>query len=229
MNKVWLNYYKWRLLNPIITCALCDIPSSLPICNHCFTELESNNSINCRYCAKPGKNICYDCESNQPIFSHTYCNYLYQTPLNRLLYQLKYHLKTKNVWALGYILNKTLTRIKPDTDIIIPMPISKERFQQRGFNQTQKILNYYQVKSGKIPVISNLVKKVNNTPQLAKLNKEERLNIKLDFRVTRNITGKNILIVDDVITTGFTANQLALALKKQGANRIELCTLMRSV
>ncbi len=229
MINQWLTYYKWRLLNPIIPCAVCKIPGVLPVCKHCHGELEINLSPYCNYCAKPGSSICTDCQQQNPWFSHTYCHYTYSTPLNKMLHHLKYKHNRSNVWALGYLLNNVLCNVKKDTDFIIPMPLSNERIKQRGFNQALELLSYYCAQLNHIPVKTNIVSKIINTPHQSSLNRQERLYQQLLFQVEKNIVGKNILIVDDVITTGNTANNLAQALIEAGAQRVELCALMRTV
>lgn len=228
MNKAWFNYYKWRLLNPIIPCALCNVPGSLLICNHCHGELEMSLAPKCKYCAKPSQEICSTCKTKPPFFEYAYCLYTYKTPLNKMLHQLKYEKNKTNLWALGYLLYKNILNVKPDTDIIIPMPQSIERMRERGFNQVELLLNYYLTKAHKIPVRNNIVRKIVDTPHQTSLTKLERENLPKVFEIMKNVRGLNILIVDDVITTGSTANNLAKTLKLAGANRIELCTLMRA-
>lgn len=229
MTTQWLKYYKWRLLNPIIPCAICKIPGTLLVCEHCYNELEIIQGARCNYCAKPGALTCSDCSKSVPSFSHTYCNYIYSTPLNKMLHHLKYKQNKSNVWALGYLLTKTLSDVKIDTDFIIPVPLSPQRLKQRGFNQTLELLKYHCTKLNHIPVKTNAVSKIIDTPHQVLLNKQDRHEHQDMFQVEKNVVGKNILIVDDVITTGSTANNLARALIAAGARRVELCALMRTV
>jgi ComF family protein len=146
-----------------------------------------------------------------------------------MLHHLKYKRNKSNVWALGYLLNKVLCEVKKDTDFIVPMPLGGERIKQRGFNQALELLGYYSAQLNHIPVKTNIVSKVFDTPHQSGLNRLERLYQQPLFQVEKNIVGKNILIVDDVITTGNTANNLARVLIEAGARRVELCALMRTV
>ena len=146
-----------------------------------------------------------------------------------MLHQLKYKHDTSNVWALGYLLSETLTKIKPDTHMLLPMPLYVKRQKQRGFNQALELLRYYQTMLGHMPIRTNLVRKIVDTPHQTSLNLANRKNLQNVFRVEKNVTGKNIIIIDDVITTGASANTLATALRLAGANRIELCVLLRTV
>ncbi|HLX52714.1 MAG TPA: phosphoribosyltransferase family protein [Aquella sp.] len=229
MINQWFKYYKWRLLNPIIPCAICKIPGLLPVCNHCCNELEINLMPYCNYCAVPGSSTCKDCCNNPPAFSYTYCQYTYSTPLNKMLHYLKYKYNKSNVWALGYLLSKVLEEVKTDTSFIVPMPLSNERLKQRGFNQASELLKFYCAKLNHIPVKTNIVSRITDTPHQTFLNRQKRHNSQIIFQVEKNVMGKNILIVDDVITTGSTANNLAKALLTAGARRVELCALMRTI
>lgn len=229
MIKQLLKYYKWRLLNPIIPCAVCKVPGCLLICNHCYSELEINQQPQCNYCAKPGTILCSSCSKSRPAFSHTYCRYTYSTPLNKMLHQLKYKYDKSNLWALGYLLSHILATVKSDTDLILPMPQSSVRQAQRGFNQAYELLCYYQTTSSHLQIKTNLVTKTVDTPHQTSLNLANRKHLHNIYTVEKNIKDKNILIVDDVITTGGTANNLATALKLAGAKRIELCVLLRTI
>jgi ComF family protein len=130
---------------------------------------------------------------------------------------------------LGYLLNKALSSVKADTDFIVPMPLSNERIKQRGFNHALELLAYYCAQLKHIPVKTNIVSKIIDTPHQSGLNRQERIYQQPLFQVEKNIMGKNILIVDDVITTGNTANNLARVLREAGARRVELCALMRTL
>ncbi|MCE3268075.1 MAG: hypothetical protein K0R49_327, partial [Burkholderiales bacterium] len=209
--------------------AICKIPNTSLVCTYCLSELEVNQYPKCNYCAKPGADICNNCNYIIPAFNHTYCDYIYATPLNKMLHHLKYKYNKSNSWALGYLLSKTLSKVKTDTDFIIPVPLSNARLTARGFNQVLELLKYYCIKLNHIPVKTYIVSKIIDTPHYAALNRQERQAQQAIFQVNKNIAGKNILIVDDVITTGSTANTLAKALKAAGAKRVELCILMRTV
>jgi ComF family protein len=231
MIKQWLKYYKWRLLNPIIPCAICKLPSSLSICKHCSNELEINHTPYCKYCAKPNFTICPDCSNKPPVFSHTYCKYLYSMPLNKMLHQLKYKKDKTNTWALGYLLANVLFEVKTDTNFIIPMPISQQRQKERGFNQVDELLKYYQIYFKHLPIRDNIVQKIIDTPHQSNLSLHDRINLQQNaYHVNKknDVQNKNILIVDDVLTSGNTANNLAIVLKNAGAKRVELCVLLRT-
>lgn len=224
MIKQWLQYSSWRLLNPIIPCAICALPGSLLICQHCIAELETNPIDFNQIHDITERNL----TNNQPVFSYIYCKYRYATPLNKMLHQLKYKGNLNNTWALGRLLATVLYTVKTDTDFILPMPLSKERLHERGFNQVHELLKYYQIMPKHIPIKTNIVTKIIDTPHQTQLSLRDRQIEQNVYQVNQKITGKKILIVDDVITTGNTANNLAKCLINAGAARVELCALMRT-
>jgi len=107
--------------------------------------------------------------------------------------------------------------------ILVPVPLHKKRFNERGYNQSQvlceNLAKIHRLKLYKAPI---LVRKINTPPQ-AKLKKNERLlNVKNAFECidTSMIAGKNIVLVDDVCTTSATLNECAIELKKNGASKV---------
>lgn len=238
LNTTLLKYYWFRAMNPVLNCALCKLPTSKLICNTCYSELEIITNKQCQHCGKPALDTpCYSCLQNKPVIDRVYSKFIYATPLNKLLHKLKYRQNQSTMWVLGYLLNICLHEAlnNSNIDFIIPVPLSNQRLNERGFNQIILMLKYYQAQNNSVPIKTNIVKKIIDTPHQTLVNKNQRIDL-VDttynqevFRVVKNVMGKNILIVDDVITTGATANKLAQVLKAAGANQVKLCTLMRTL
>ncbi|MGB9621387.1 MAG: ComF family protein, partial [Brevinematia bacterium] len=115
-------------------------------------------------------------------------------------------------------------------DIIIPVPVSLISFLKRGFNLVDELFKEFAIKN-KIPYIKVLGKRITSKEQ-KKLSKEERIQlVKKKFYIKKNIdlSNKNILIVDDVFTTGSTINACYELVKKLGANKIFSLTLCRAI
>jgi ComF family protein len=112
-------------------------------------------------------------------------------------------------------------------DYIIPVPLHPKRLYQRGFNQAQelakpisKILN--------IGIHSNIVERFQNKPPQTTLSKKQRLkNMRDVFRMANNAPQGHVLILDDVMTTGATTNELARMLKRKGASRVDIAVIAR--
>lgn len=196
----------------------------------------------CKLCAIPsGKLICTTCIANlEPIQIHQvphcdfidkiYCQFKYAKPLSSVLHHYKYYKNKKLAWALGYLLFHILEQISVlDIDLIIPVPLHKNKHKERGFNQSLELLNYYRAFNNLIPIDSSSVSRIKDTIAQAKIGKVERqLNLVDAFTVDKDINGLRVLIIDDVLTTGATVNALAKILKQKGAIKVEVCCLMRA-
>ena len=121
-----------------------------------------------------------------------------------------------------------LEEIKEEYDLIIPVPISKERLKEREFNQTEVLCNEI-IKSGKVR--NDILSRIKDTPHQTGLSRENReSNLKDSFVVNdkKQIKGKKILIIDDIYTTGSTINECANVLIKNGAKSIIALCLART-
>jgi len=111
-------------------------------------------------------------------------------------------------------------------DLVIPVPISQPNLMKRGFNQSE-VLARNVAKALGLKMLPDVLVRVRETPSQRELTKEERQqNLKgaFDVRDCEKIRGKNILLVDDVYTTGSTAKECATVLLDAGANRVSVIT-----
>lgn len=134
-------------------------------------------------------------------------------PLGRLLYGA-----CRQYWTLG------------DIDLIAPVPLHRRRFRRRGFNQAFLLVKDWPL-SGRPVVARDLLTRNRATPPQTGLDRRQRrINIKNAFCVSRpgESAGKHILLVDDVLTTGATAEACAAALLKDGARQVDVLTLARA-
>ena len=114
-------------------------------------------------------------------------------------------------------------------DIIIPVPISKKRNKERGYNQSLLIAREI-AKNENVKLRNNVISKVKNNTTQSKLNKEERAeNVKNVYKITKNkeIIDKNILLIDDIFTTGATLNECSKMLKQAGAKKVDVLTIAK--
>jgi len=127
-------------------------------------------------------------------------------------------LKFKGLKALGPVMAEHLYKIVPETHwdqfIVVPIPLHWQRKHWRGFNQAELI----------IPAEANkksLLERVKKTQQQARLNKLDRVsNLKNAFICTDNVINKNIILIDDVVTSGQTLDEAAKILKQAGARKV---------
>ena len=220
--KFWVINHLWHY------CKLCGIPNTNLICSHCYNEIDTLPDLKCKKCLKPFRyenEKCINCHSKVTYFDNIYCKYSNTIPLKNVLYALKYKKQKYYRDTLAYILSDTLHNSK-DYDLIIPVPLHKNKMKLRGFNQISLMLDYpYEA-----PIRNNIVVRVKNSPSQALSDIEGRQTNIIDaFSVKGNVAGLKILIVDDVVTTTSTVNEVARVLKEAGAAKVDVCALMRAV
>ena len=144
----------------------------------------------------------------------------YRWPFSYLIQRLKYHKQIYLSEPLALLLEEQIRYAPwPAIDYICPLPLHSKRYYQRGYNQAA-LLTLHIGRQLAIPELRSLKRKKNTLAQ-AKLNRRQRLNnIKDAFHCHQDLTGKTILLVDDVITTGSTLDQASCELKRCGAHRV---------
>lgn len=158
---------------------------------------------------------------------------IYSGTLLVLVHQLKYRGQAGLGAPLGRLLYAAFCRwfshVAPD--LIVPVPLHPRRFRQRGFNQAYQLVRGWP--SVGRPEIARelLVRRRSTPPQTGLGRRDRRKNIRGAFEVEagKRISGKRILLVDDVMTTGATLNECARVLRVAGAARVDCLTLARSL
>jgi ComF family protein len=123
--------------------------------------------------------------------------------------------------ALAPLFARALARhVDRDADALVAMPLSATRLRERGFNQAHEIARHLG-RAIDVPVLANACRKVADTPPQAGLTLAQRVrNVRRAFVCDADFTGQHVAIVDDVMTTGATLNELARVLKRAGAARV---------
>ncbi|MEN8175818.1 MAG: ComF family protein [Pseudomonadota bacterium] len=231
--------YKWieaaqELLFPP-GCLLCGAPSSShrDLCAGCFRELPHNLHA-CRRCALPlpaeaAGNLCGGCQQKPPAFDHCLAPLRYAPPVDRLVTALKFGQRLVNARLLGGLL-WDYTRMRADftPDFLVPVPLHPRRLRDRGFNQALEISREVARLSG-IPVRHGCVRRNRATPPQAGLGRRQRLhNLHDAFTASGSLAGMRIALVDDVVTSGQTANAVSTALFRAGAAEVSVWTVART-
>lgn len=114
-------------------------------------------------------------------------------------------------------------------DYIIPVPIHTARLRKRGFNQALEISRYLCRKTGSV-LLSDACARSRDTPSQTQLPwRERQKNVRGAFVCQQNLAGKQVAIVDDVMTSGATLNELSKVLKRQGAAAISIWVVARAI
>lgn len=210
-----------------------------------------NNILNlvypnaCGFCNKICKEcLCKKCEikikkyeinlmqkNKNKYFDELFCIFKYENIIRETLIKYKFNNKPYIYKTFSKIIlkNKKTCGFLEKYDIIIPVPISKKRKYERGYNQTELISKEISKKLN-IKFINNILIKTIDTKAQSELNKKDRAtNIKnvfeiIDYEAIRNM---NILIFDDIYTTGSTVNECARILKQVGAEKIGVLTIAK--
>lgn len=158
--------------------------------------------------------------------------YPYESPVKEILVAIKFLRKRWLVRVFAEEMTSLAQVLTADRtyDLLVPIPIDRQKLLVREFNQSQ-LLTYLVARRTCIPTASNLLRKRRSSLPQNQLSREERrVNLHRGFEVTkkRRVEGKTILLVDDIVTTGATAEEAARTLKASGAKRVDLFALART-
>jgi ComF family protein len=228
-------------------CRFCRTPlvkaSRLPVCDICLNEIQKIEGPVCSVCGQPiisallqnqEKPCCGDCLSSEPLFSRAVAYGPYDGGLRELIHLLKYDRVRPAANVLGRMMSEAFLELASGFDdgepLIIPVPLHSSRLNQRGFNQSELIARaaLKLVPLGRLS--SDILRRTRATETQIGFTREQRQrNIRGAFRVQhRNlISGRDILLVDDVFTTGTTVSECARTLRRAGANRVFVATVAR--
>jgi ComF family protein len=198
------------------------------LCSSCLASLPRLVAERCPLCAlpTPTATICGACLKQAPHFDATQAAFRYEFPVDSLVQSLKYAHRLASADFLGKALAQIPTLHCPD--LIVPVPLSAARLAQRGFNQALEMARPLARSLGAPLEISHIHRCRDTTPQASLPWKERARNIRHAFECELDLTGKTVMLVDDVMTTGATLNELARTLKAHGAARVENRVLART-
>lgn len=210
-------------------CLLCGAAvTRAALCAACDAELPRLPQSRCQVCALPihGGDICGACLDHPPRFDRVSAVFAYSFPLDALIHAFKYG----GNLAIGSVLGQALgNTIAERADVIVPMPLAPERLRQRGFNQAYEIARSVGRMTG-IPIAAYICRKVMETqPQAALPWKERAKNVRGAFVCDGDLADKHVAVVDDVMTTGATLNELARNLKRAGAAQVSGWVVARAL
>lgn len=211
-------------------CLLCTAASEDNIvCRSCASDLPQLQNPCCPRCALPTPNgeICGRCLTKPPHYEATLAAYRYDFPLDKLVQSFKYGHRL----ALGAYFGQQLAALTANlvADVIIPLPLHPQRLRERGFNQALELARPVGTVL-KLPIDAAHCSRTRNTPAQANLPWRERVkNIRGAFFCSADFTGKRIILVDDVMTSGASLDECARILKLHGAAQITLLVAARAM
>jgi competence protein ComFC len=172
---------------------------------------------------------CGDCERGERHFTNVAAAGVYSGALKELIHLMKFYERKKTAKLLAeFVLENVMDSAIKWADVIVPVPLSKRVLAERGYNQTALVAGILAEKYG--IEFGEAVKKIKETEPQNKLERKDRLrNLRGAFEAVFSVTGRKVLVVDDVYTTGATMNEMAKTLKRAGALDVRGVVVARSV
>ncbi|HJS21946.1 MAG TPA: ComF family protein [Steroidobacteraceae bacterium] len=233
--NAWLINVQAVLLPPY--CVLCGGAGQRPVldlCEPCAAELPWNR-VACARCAAPlpagtpAGSLCGDCLRRPPRFARALVPFHYAYPLDRLVKDFKYHGRLAYGRVLGTLCVQHLrAHAGPLPELLVPVPLHPARHRERGFNQSGEIARHVAATLG-IALDERLCRRARATVDQTTLSaRERRQNLRGAFVLERKPAARHIAILDDVLTTGSTANELARTLLRGGVKQVSVWAVARA-
>jgi len=173
---------------------------------------------------------CGECQKRPPHYAFARAAFVYASPIDRLVQNLKYHQRLELSRVLGGYLANAVTSFGDELpDVVVPVPLHPSRLRERGFNQSLEIARFV-ADTHRLPLDYRHVRRIRPTAPQAELPREQRRkNVHGAFETDKNVfAGKRVAIVDDVMTSGHTANALASTLLRNGAAEVRVWVVARA-
>ncbi len=201
-----------------------------PLCPACLGELPRLPAARCPLCALPTPTgeVCGACLKRPPAFDGCQAVFVYAFPADVLVQRLKY---ASELALAGFLADALAEAVSahPMPDRILPMPLHPRRLGERGFNQAVELGRHLAARLG-IRLAPDACQRVRDTPAQVGLDlAERRRNLRGAFRCDAGLEGLRVALLDDVLTSGASLNELASAVRKAGATHVEAWVVARTL
>lgn len=229
--------YKWSEICQRLwptQCVICLSPGcgGNDICLPCRAQLPRNSHA-CVICAlplptaAPGGSVCGRCMVKPPGFRRILAPFLFQTPIDALISDLKFGGQLRAGRLLGDLLAAEAAHA-PRPQALVPVPLHPTRLRARGFNQSNEIALRL-ARRLQLPVLNRALSRYRQTPAQSQLDRKQRLkNLRAAFRGQGVIELEHVAVIDDVVTTGATADAVARVLRHCGVKVIDVWAVART-
>ncbi|MBI4712293.1 MAG: ComF family protein [Planctomycetes bacterium] len=210
------------------------------LCAECISRIDYINQANtCPKCGMDmgpytgGHIVCEECHRHPPRFTRAFAVARYDGIMRNVILEFKYRYGKVLTRPLGGLMvdafNKTANGLKEKIDLVIPVPMHRSKLKKRGFNQSELLARYIAGSLGIGCSVGNLAKVRPSADQAGLDAAARRENLKDAFAVTKpdEVKDKTILLIDDVLTTGTTASEVARTVKRVGAKEVYVLVLAR--
>lgn len=210
-------------------CLLCGASAGPTLlCRGCADALPRLPRAVCPVCALPAAagTVCGSCLKQPPHFDATVAGFRYGFPLDRLVQALKYQ---HRLALAPWFARALLAGARPDGELVLALPLGARRLRERGFNQALEIARPLARALG-LPLPTGIcIRAADTAPQASLPWRARQKNVRGAFECRQNLTGKSVLVIDDVMTSGATLNEFARTLKRHGAHRVSNWVVARTL
>jgi ComF family protein len=217
------------------TCVSCDavLPAPGFFCADCAPLVLESSGAACPRCAEPGAftaGACPRCLRSPPKFSRAWAPFAYEGAISRAVHRFKYEDHPELARPLGELLaRKAKTFLSETKGAVVPLPLHAARYRERKYDQAT-LLGVALAKASGHSLRDDVLTRVKPTTRQVDLSEAEReQNVAGAFEVNANVTGAELLLLDDVFTTGATAREATRVLLAAGAKRVDVLVFARAV
>ncbi|MBU0501526.1 MAG: ComF family protein [Gammaproteobacteria bacterium] len=230
MVNRWLNIIQMRLFPS--SCLLCGSPGvrGMDLCGECKRDLPYIES-RCSRCSipLPQDGVCGQCQKSPPRFDRCFSPFSYEGLVADLVTDLKFRSRLQAGRLLAELLFEQIRQSELDLpQILIPVPLHNARLRERGYNQALELARPLASRLRLAVSYRSCVRLRATGPQSSLPRKERAKNIKGAFALKIPIQERHVALVDDVVTTGSTVDELAKLLKASGVERVDVWCVART-
>jgi len=217
----------WLLPRQCLNCKTSLYKEETVVCTKCYEQLpfQQNNCQVCGQCYAANSDHCGRCIAKPPSFDQCFFPFEYKSNIKELICQIKYRERPELAKLAAQLLAKEIQQYIIDHSTVLPnaliaVPMHPKRLRERGYNHSQLIAKHLS-KELNIPLLNNaLIKSKHTKTQASQSLKQRKKNLQGSFKVKKILMPECLAIIDDVLTTGSTAEEIAKILKKNGVNYI---------
>jgi ComF family protein len=200
-------------------------------CEDCQSKIKILNGIVCDVCGLPQEQVgvCKTCLADKPHFRMLRAWTIFEDPIQNALHKLKYRKDMSMGDAIAYHMLPFVGKLNWQIDMIIPVPLGRERIKQRGYNQVAMIAKPLSIALQVQYAPNELTRKKETRTQVGLTKVERKKNVEGAFQASASVKRKNIVVMDDVSTTGATLSAIAESLYQAGAENVYALTVARAL
>ncbi len=228
--------FSWEGLAEIFfppTCLACAqvLPVASFFCEHCAAQVERLPWPHCIQCSEPGafpQGRCPRCAFRPPPFNRAFAPFAHDGPIARAIHQFKYEDHPELAPGLAKLLiSEARDFLSTSAAVVCAIPLHRKRFRERKYDHAQLLAGALAKQSGR-RVVQALTRWRSTDRQVGLSEIDRELNVAGAFRSSMQLDHEQVLLVDDVFTTGATARAASRALLQGGAKKVAVLTLARA-